>query len=194
MVHSICDLECFILKGDFSNNTDRLKGTNSHSQIDNRHTRPSPRLRLSYTLHALPQVIHLSLHPQSLDAWLTPANSGHTYFTQQRSFVNRYFNKWRTTPSTHTPLKLDFHIGTVATLTSLYSVHLLTSVDVVYIVLYIELAYLMLFAALSNAVCLYNASFFHLLQQMIFVFMLCLWLLIHNLFISCVHLHHAQYF
>ena len=29
-----------------------------------------------------------------------------------------------------------------------------------YIVLYIMLAYLMLFVALSNAVCLYNASFF----------------------------------
>ena len=29
-----------------------------------------------------------------------------------------------------------------------------------YIMLYITLAYLMLFAALSNAVCLYNASFF----------------------------------
>ena len=29
-----------------------------------------------------------------------------------------------------------------------------------YIMLYIVLAYLMLFAALSNAVCLYNASFF----------------------------------
>ena len=30
-----------------------------------------------------------------------------------------------------------------------------------YIMLYIVLAYLMLFAALTNAVCLYNASFFH---------------------------------
>ena len=29
-----------------------------------------------------------------------------------------------------------------------------------YMMLYIVLAYLMLFAALSNAVCLYNASFF----------------------------------
>ena len=29
-----------------------------------------------------------------------------------------------------------------------------------YLMLYIVLAYLMLFAALSNAVCLYNASFF----------------------------------
>ena len=32
-----------------------------------------------------------------------------------------------------------------------------------YIMLYVMLAYLMLFAALSNAVCLYNASFFLLL-------------------------------
>ena len=31
-----------------------------------------------------------------------------------------------------------------------------------YIMLYIVLAYLMLFAALTNAVCLYNASFFFL--------------------------------
>ena len=29
-----------------------------------------------------------------------------------------------------------------------------------YIMLYVVLAYLMLFAALTNAVCLYNASFF----------------------------------
>ena len=51
---------------------------------------------------------------------------------------------------------------------------------------YIMLAYLMLFAALSNAVCLHNASFFcHLFLQMLFVFMLCLGLLTHSLFISC---------
>ena len=42
-----------------------------------------------------------------------------------------------------------------------------------YIMLYVMLAYLMLLAALSNAVCLYNASSF-LLLQMLFVFMLCL--------------------
>ena len=42
-----------------------------------------------------------------------------------------------------------------------------------YIMLYIMLAYLMLFAALSNTVCLYDASFFsHLFLQMLFVFML----------------------
>ena len=38
--------------------------------------------------------------------------------------------------------------------------------------MYIMLAYLMLFAALSNAVCLYNAIF-----KMLVVFMLCLGLL-----------------
>ena len=54
------------------------------------------------------------------------------------------------------------------------------------------LAYIMLFAALSNAVCLYNASFFHLFLQMLFVFILCLGLLSHSLFISCVNLYHAQ--
>ena len=63
-----------------------------------------------------------------------------------------------------------------------------------YIMLYIMLAYLMLFATLSNAVCLYDASFFHLFLQMPFVFMPCLGLLPHSLFISCVDLHHAQCF
>ena len=62
-----------------------------------------------------------------------------------------------------------------------------------YIMLYIMLAYLMLFAALSNAVCLHNAFlFFQVFQQMLFVFMLCLGLLTHSLFISCANLHHAQ--
>ena len=65
-----------------------------------------------------------------------------------------------------------------------------------YIMLYIMLAYLMLFAALSNAVCLHDASFFpfisadaicfHALSNII--------LLSHSLFISCVNLHHAQCF
>ena len=63
-----------------------------------------------------------------------------------------------------------------------------------YIMLYIMLAYLMLFAALSNAVCLHNASFSNLFMQVLFVFMLCLGLLSHSLFISCVDLHHAQCF
>ena len=39
--------------------------------------------------------------------------------------------------------------------------------------LYIMLAHLMLFAALSNAVCLYNASFFHLFLQMLSCFVYC---------------------
>ena len=40
-----------------------------------------------------------------------------------------------------------------------------------YIMLYIVLAYLMLFAALTNAVCLNNASSFcHLFVQMLFIF------------------------
>ena len=46
-----------------------------------------------------------------------------------------------------------------------------------YLMLYIVLAYLMLFAALSNAVCLHNASFFPFISQMLFIFMLCLGLL-----------------
>ena len=54
-----------------------------------------------------------------------------------------------------------------------------------YIMLYIVLAYLMLFAALTSAVCLYNASFFgHCFLQMLFIFMLCVCLLTHSLFIS----------
>ena len=36
-----------------------------------------------------------------------------------------------------------------------------------YIMLYILLAYLMLFAALTNAVCLYNASFFAIFLPLI---------------------------
>ena len=55
--------------------------------------------------------------------------------------------------------------------------------------LYIMLAYLMLFAALSNAVCLYDASFiiiFGLLfLQMLFVFMLCLGLLTQFVYFMC---------
>ena len=63
------------------------------------------------------------------------------------------------------------------------------------LMLYIILAYLMLFAALSNPVCLHNAFFFcHLLLQMLFVFMLCLGLVTHSLFILCVNWHHVQCF
>ena len=39
-----------------------------------------------------------------------------------------------------------------------------------YIMLYIVLAYLMLFAALTNAVCLYNASFLPLIYENDFYF------------------------
>ena len=56
-----------------------------------------------------------------------------------------------------------------------------------YIMLYIVLAYLMLLAALTNAVCLNNASssfFCHWFVQMLFIFMLCLCLLTYSLFIS----------
>ena len=35
-----------------------------------------------------------------------------------------------------------------------------------HIMLYVMLAYLMLFAALSNAVCLYNAFFYYFLQML----------------------------
>ena len=55
-----------------------------------------------------------------------------------------------------------------------------------YIMLYIVLAYLMLFAALTNAVCLNNASFlFHRFVQMLFIFMLCLCLF--HFFICIMH-------
>ena len=64
-----------------------------------------------------------------------------------------------------------------------------------YIMLYIVLAYLMLFAALTNAVCLYNASFLPLISaNFFFIFMLCLCLLTHRLFISFFYFHHAQCF
>ena len=63
------------------------------------------------------------------------------------------------------------------------------------LVLYVMLAYLMLFAALSNAVCLYNACFFcYWFLKMLFDFMLCLGLLTHSLFVSSMIFHHAQCF
>ena len=63
-----------------------------------------------------------------------------------------------------------------------------------YIMLYIVLAYLMLFAALTNSVCLYNAFFLPIISAIAFIFMFCLGLLTHSLFISCINLHHAQCF
>ena len=44
-----------------------------------------------------------------------------------------------------------------------------------YLMLYIVIAYLMLFAALSNAVCLYNASFFPLISANAFYFHVLSW-------------------
>ena len=58
-----------------------------------------------------------------------------------------------------------------------------------YILLYILLAYLMLIAALSNAICimlLFFSFFCHRFLQMLLIFMLCLGLLTHSLFISCI--------
>ena len=58
-----------------------------------------------------------------------------------------------------------------------------------YIMLYMVLAYVMLFAALTNAVCLNNASSFSSsFVQMLFIFMLCLCLF------HFFNLHHAQCF
>ena len=44
-----------------------------------------------------------------------------------------------------------------------------------YIMLYIVLAYLMLLASLSNAVCLYNASFLPLISANAFYFHVLFW-------------------
>ena len=73
----------------------------------------------------------------------------------------------------------------------------LTIVMLLYVKLYIVLAYLMLFAAITNAVCMNNASFFFfffsffgsLICANAFYFMLCL-----CLFHFFVNLHHAQCF
>ena len=45
------------------------------------------------------------------------------------------------------------------------------------IMLYIVLAYLMLFAALSNAVCLYNAYFLPMISAIAFYFHVLSWLI-----------------
>ena len=64
-----------------------------------------------------------------------------------------------------------------------------------YIMLYIMLAYLMLFAALCNAVCLHNASFFLAIDFCkYFLFHASLGLLTHSLFISSMIFHHGQWF
>ena len=62
----------------------------------------------------------------------------------------------------------------------------LTIVMLLYVMLYIVLAYLMLFAAITNAVCLNNASFFSLICANTFFFMLCL-CLFHIFFICIMH-------
>ena len=63
-----------------------------------------------------------------------------------------------------------------------------------HIMLYVMLAYLMLVAALSNAVCLYNAFSLLLIFVNAFCFMLCFGLLTHSLFISSMFFYHAQCF
>ena len=63
-----------------------------------------------------------------------------------------------------------------------------------YIMLYIMLAYLMLFAALSNAICLYNAFFSPLNFTNAFCFHALSCLLTHSLLNSSIILHHAQRF
>ena len=128
--HSICDIECVTLKGDFSNNTDRLikeqtlirklkthglshdlEFLTPYTYFHKWYTSPSTHTPLTFDLHlrtvatltalnnvplltGLSQVTHLSLHPHSLDIWLTYGNSGHSYFTLQRSFVDF---SWRRT-------------------------------------------------------------------------------------------------
>ena len=59
---------------------------------------------------------------------------------------------------------------------------------------YIMLAFLMLLAALSNAVCLHALFFFAIDFCKCFLFMLCLRLLTHSLFISSIIFHHEQCF
>ena len=64
-----------------------------------------------------------------------------------------------------------------------------------YIMLYVVLAYLMLLAAISNAVCLHNASFFTIDFANAFYFHVLLsWFIDTYLFISCINLHHTQCF
>ena len=50
----------------------------------------------------------------------------------------------------------------------------LPTLMLLYVMLYIVLACLMLFAALSNAVCLYGASFLPLISANLFISVLCL--------------------
>ena len=53
-------------------------------------------------------------------------------------------------------------------------------IELAYLMLYIVLAYLMLFAALSNAVCLHNASFLPMISANAFYFHVLSWLLTYS--------------
>ena len=53
--------------------------------------------------------------------------------------------------------------------------YLMLYIVLAYLMLYIVLAYLMLFAALSNAVCLHNASFLPMISAIAFYFHVLSW-------------------
>ena len=53
--------------------------------------------------------------------------------------------------------------------------HIMLYIVLAYLMLYIVLAYLMLFAALSNAVCLYNACFLPMISAIAFYFHVLSW-------------------
>ena len=53
--------------------------------------------------------------------------------------------------------------------------YLMLYIVLAYLMLYIVLAYLMLFAALSNAACLYNASFLPMISAIAFYFHVLSW-------------------
>ena len=53
--------------------------------------------------------------------------------------------------------------------------YLMLYVVLAYLMLYVVLAYLMLFAALSNAVCLHNASFLPMISAIAFYFHVLSW-------------------
>ena len=63
-----------------------------------------------------------------------------------------------------------------------------------YIMLYMVLAYLMLFAALTNAVCLYNASFLPLISANAFYFHALSLFIDTDCLFHFFYFHHAQCF
>ena len=63
-----------------------------------------------------------------------------------------------------------------------------------YLMLYIVLAYLMLFSALSNAVCLHNASFLPMISAIAFYFHVLSWFIDTYFVYFVYYLHHAQCF